>query len=167
MRARSKRWREREKERESEIERRLQSCLIYLIASPGLQPGFNASPSGRLAWKQKEEAVEAPGGGGRGGRKKERKELLLLPRYFLFSSSSSFSSSFVGIAPVLEWNSLRIIFTCTSGVVVQPFRSLCPTPLIISLSCPSAVRHALLWILWVFFPNAKQNQLHAKSYDLR
>lgn len=24
-----------------------QSRLIYLIASPGLQPGFNASPSGR------------------------------------------------------------------------------------------------------------------------
>lgn len=133
----------RKRREEEETERRLQSRLIYLIASPGLQPGFNASPSGRLAWKQKEEAVEAPGRGSREGRKKERKELLLLPRYFLFSSSSSFSSSsfssFVGIASVLEWNSLRIIFTCTSGVVVQPFRSLCPTPLIVSLSCPSAV----------------------------
>lgn len=41
------RWgRTRERERESGEEERLQSRLIYLIASPGLQPGFNASPSG-------------------------------------------------------------------------------------------------------------------------
>jgi len=37
----------RERERERGGEERLQSRLIYLIASPGLQPGFNASPSGR------------------------------------------------------------------------------------------------------------------------
>lgn len=43
-----------------------------MIASPGLQPGFNASPSGRLAWKQKEEAVEAPGREGRQEKRKER-----------------------------------------------------------------------------------------------
>lgn len=31
------------------VREREESRLIYLIASPGLQPGFNASPTGRLA----------------------------------------------------------------------------------------------------------------------
>lgn len=37
----------KENEGERREKERLQSRLIYLIASPGLQPGFNASPSGR------------------------------------------------------------------------------------------------------------------------
>jgi hypothetical protein len=65
----------------------LQSRLIYLIASPGLQPGFNASPSGRsrsVKTKREAGAKGARVGQMRGGKEQERLDrfplVLTLPR---------------------------------------------------------------------------------------
>lgn len=101
--------------KESNGEERLQSRLIYLIASPGLQPGFNVSPSGTLlAWKQKEKQTRKER---EYKREKERAEegkerLDRFPHPLPLGLTSR---------RVLKWNSLRIIFTSLSPSLVSSF----------------------------------------------